>query len=223
VENLYYGHGGCLSRIKKKFYRYDFDEATKRNKCIELISDKCNTYGDPKLCNTNELNNWINETNFERNKIYPDGRLEECRDTYEHQKQYSFNVAENKCNTIILKKGQSRDERDANGKLYYQTEDACENANFKYLTFNISGCHEPESRTHNELENTVLLRKKTNGEIIEYNPYNKIEDSNDGKYGIINTIQIWENGRLMPKYRNDYNGAMNLCRDKKDDLDNMLR
>ena len=224
VEKLYYGHGGCLLRIKKKYYRYDFDEATKRNKCIELISDKCNTYGDPKLCNTNELNNWINETNFERNKIYPDSRLEECRDTYEREKQYSFNVAENKCNTIILKKGQSREERNANGKLYYQTEDACEKANLKYLTFNISGCHEPESRTHNELENTVLLRKKTNGEIVEYNPYVKMEDSNDGKYGIIDTIQIWENGyNIWPKYRNDYYGAINACRDKKDDLDNMLQ
>merc|ERR1711966_293650 len=64
IENIYYNQSGCNSLIKRKYYKYDYDEETKRNKCIQLITDKCNTYGDPNLCNRNELNKWANETNF---------------------------------------------------------------------------------------------------------------------------------------------------------------
>lgn len=223
VEDMYYSKSGCSLRIKKKRYVYDFDEATRRNKCIQLISDKCNTYGDSNMCNSDELNKWINETNFDRNKIYAEDGLSACKDKYERKKHYSFNVAENKCDAKILAIGASREERDSNGKLYYQSDDACEKANLKYITFDMGGCHSPETRTYNQIENTELLRKNKKGEIIKYKPYIKMDDSNGGKYGIISSTQIWDNGYLMPKYSKDYYSGMDKCREKVRDLNRLLQ
>lgn len=223
IENIYYNQSGCNSLIKRKYYKYDYDEETKRNKCIQLITDKCNTYGDPNLCNRNELNKWANETNFNTSMIYDEHRLKECQDTYERKRQYIFNQANNKCEGKILAQGQARQEYDLNGKRYYENEDECEKANLKYLVFTTGGCHEPEARTYNEIENNNMLQKNKSGDVIRYNPYVKIEDSNNGKYGIVNTTQIWKDGFLMSEYSTDYYNAINKCREKQNNLKNFLK
>lgn len=223
VEQIYFSRNVCPNYIKKQYYKYDFDEVNKRNKCIKYISEKCNNYGDSNLCSFNELNEWIQDTGFDRNKVYTEDRLKECRDTYERDKRYSYDVVSDKCDEHILSKGQYREEMDLGEQLYYKTEDDCKKANLKYLAFNISGCHEPEARTFNELENTKRLNKTKSGEIIEINPYNKMNDSNGGKYGIIHTTQIWDNGFLMPQYSKDYYDAIDVCGNKANKLRRLMR
>lgn len=223
VEKYYYNQKECDKKIKRKYYRYDYDEETKRNKCIQLITDKCNAYGDPNLCNTDELNEWANETNFSRSMIYDEHRLKECQDEYEREKQYKFNVANNKCEGEILAQGQARQKYDSNGKRYYENEDECEKANLKYLVFKTDSCHEPEARTYNEIENNNMLQKNKSGDIIRYNPYVKMEDSNNGKYGIVNTTQIWKDGILMSEYSKDYYNAIDKCREKEKKLKDFLK
>ena len=68
-----------------------------------------------------------------------------------------------------------------------------------------------------------MLQKNKSGDVIRYNPYVKMEDSNNGKYGIVNTTQIWKDGFLMSEYSKDYYNAINKCREKENNLKDFLK
>lgn len=209
IENIYYPVNNCPLLIKKKYYRYSFDNTTNSHKCIQLISDTCDTYGDPDLCNYNELNNWVNDNDFDL-KIYQHDQLELCKDTHEREKLYLFDDTNNKCNEIIFKKGESRENSSTYGFKYYDTEDECEKEHLKYLAFNISACHGIESRSFNNIEKEYLDKNKS-GDIIKFKKYIKMNNSNNDKYGITSGTKIWDNGFLIRKYNRDYYGGIDLC------------
>ncbi len=211
-DDIYMTEGGCQAYIKNKYYVYTFNEITKRNKCIELISDKCNTYGDPTLCNSHELREWANINNTDHNKIFRN--LNECQDKFEHNTYYYFD--NNKCHSKKLRHGEERELRDSSGFIYYSSENECEIDNFKYWAFDIEACHTIQQKTFNDIENQVILRKK-DGIPYEFKRYVKILNSADSdKYGINNTVS------LFPDYNTDYNRALSKCFNEKSKMDKIL-
>ena len=89
IEDIYFSKDVCSNFIKKKYYRYGYDEVNKRNKCIELITEECNNYGDITKCSFSEMNEWLKKNEFDINKVYEEDRLEECKNTYEKEIRYS--------------------------------------------------------------------------------------------------------------------------------------